>query len=437
MIAARDADALSGLLADDFEAVSHPNGAVYGREGPLLAWRSALAAHDTAFAFEPLGALGDSLALCRQHWSWAGLADGTLDVGAVAYEILILVEVNARGQARRGEAFAADRLGDAVVRLYERYAELLPEGPERARAAATARAAAALGGPIDLARFAAAFAPAIEFSDHWTIGLPPVRGAPALLTVLGSLLETAPDAANRIDDVLALRSDAFLVRLTNHGTLRVGGGAYERPSLMLWTFGGDGLVTRSEQFDVGREEQALARFDALTAARPRLPVRRRVQSNAATKSAAALAAAIAARDLDAAAALFTADMHTVHHPTGLVYDREGGLASLRPLLEAPDARWEIEPIAALGDSLALCRQWVSASAIGRGRFDVGAYEQRFLVLVETGPDGRNTRAEMFAADKLGGALLRLCERHAELLPEGRARGDGRADSGSRERAHRR
>ena len=39
--------------------------------------------------------------------------------------------------AWRSEVFAADQLGAAVARLYERYAELLPEGPARERAAAT------------------------------------------------------------------------------------------------------------------------------------------------------------------------------------------------------------------------------------------------------------------------------------------------------------
>ncbi|MGH9670631.1 MAG: hypothetical protein ACRD3A_11035, partial [Terriglobales bacterium] len=56
---------------------------------------------------------------------------------------IILIEADAQGRHRRQEAFAADRLGDAVARLYERYADLLPDGPARARAAATARSVAA------------------------------------------------------------------------------------------------------------------------------------------------------------------------------------------------------------------------------------------------------------------------------------------------------
>ena len=42
------------------------------------------------------------------------------------------------------EIFAADHLGDAIARLYERYAEQLPEGPERERAAVAALAVAVI-----------------------------------------------------------------------------------------------------------------------------------------------------------------------------------------------------------------------------------------------------------------------------------------------------
>ena len=54
----------------------------------------------------------------------------------------------------------------AIARLYERYAEILPEGSERARAAATARSVAAMTGFLDHDRMAAAVAPAIEVVDH-------------------------------------------------------------------------------------------------------------------------------------------------------------------------------------------------------------------------------------------------------------------------------
>jgi hypothetical protein len=81
------------------------------------------------------------------------------------------------------------------------------------------------------------------------------------------------DVAHRVHDVLALRSDAPLLRVTTLGTERTGGGAWERPVLVLLLCGRDGLVTHFELFDPDREAEALARFDELTAERvpPRSP----------------------------------------------------------------------------------------------------------------------------------------------------------------------
>ena len=82
-----------------------------------------------------------------------------------------------------------------------------------------------------------------------------------------SMFALAADAVLSVNDILALRSDMVLVRRTQSGTDRASGGPYERPSLGLWVFGIDGLLTRLEWFDLDREEEALARFDELATAR--------------------------------------------------------------------------------------------------------------------------------------------------------------------------
>src|SRR5439155_526612 len=109
-------------------------------------------------------------------------------------------------------------------------------------------------------RWATAFAPSIEFVDPRTVGLGSVHGAEASLRAMRALAELTDDWAARIDDVLGLRSDALLVRRTDSGTLRTGGGAYERQLLVLWVFGIDGLLTRWEQLDAERDAEALALF---------------------------------------------------------------------------------------------------------------------------------------------------------------------------------
>src|SRR5207244_2099120 len=201
------------------------------------------------------------------------------------------------GRRQRAELFAADRLGDAVARLYERYAELLPDGPACARAAAPARAVAAMLVSLDEESRASALASDVEFADHRLLGFGSGRGAQYFLGGVRALLDTTDDLAQQIDDILGLRSDALLVRRTTAGTHRAGGGAFEIQLIQLWVFGADGLLTREERFDADHDEEALARFDELTGESPgtpsraaERPVRRRVRADGATAHPARMAA---------------------------------------------------------------------------------------------------------------------------------------------------
>src|SRR5439155_21358601 len=160
-------------------------------------------------------------------------------------EEIALTEVDAQGRHRRSEVFALDRLGDAVARLYERYADLIPDGPERARAAATARSVVALGPPDRWP-----FAPDAEATDHRTVGFGSVRGGDAVRAAMRALLQLSDDFAYRMDDVIALRSDALLVRSTTSSTVLASGGAFQRQFIQLWVFGADGLLTRCDPCDV-------------------------------------------------------------------------------------------------------------------------------------------------------------------------------------------
>src|SRR5262249_2239768 len=278
------------------------------------------------------------------------------------------------GRRRRSETFRLDRLGDAVVRLYERYAELLPDGPERRRAMATARSVASLPlvGPHTLERLKAVkFAPAFEYIDHGIGAVGAVRGPEALQNPFGPFLDLMQAPPSRTDDVLALRPDALLVRWTHFGTDRAGGGAFERRLCHLWIFGADGLVTRAEQFDGDRDADALARFDELTGGPPAAAAplrtaetpRRRVRQNAATATVARIDAAVAARDADAIAALHADRMEGFYHTTGTPVGREESLQTFGLMMELPDATSRHEALATLGDSLALFRLSVSGPGL--------------------------------------------------------------------------
>ncbi len=415
-IAARDADALSHLLADTFEFIDHPMALTSDRQAMLLNYRFLLSAREPKQRFGPLASLGESLALFHFSVSASGLARGNLDVGVYEYEGLTLIEVDEQGRSTRNERFAIDHLGDAVVRLYERYAERLPDGSERARAAATARSVAMLLGPQTLDRYASALAPAIEIVDHRILGTVSSCGAEAALQTLGSFLALTDDFAVRTDEILAVTPGALLLRLHSCGTDRAGGGAFERPNICLQLFGTDGLMTRCEFFDPENAATALARFDELTAP-PKGRVRR-VPANAATANASRVDAAVAARDEGALAELLADSYENVHHPLSLTFDRQQSLSSFRMLLSAREPRHRHAPLASLGDSLALVQLSVSASGLARGSLDVGAYELEHISLIEVDEQGRKTRDESFTPDQLGAAVTRLYERYAERLEGG-------------------
>ena len=222
--AVRDYDAFAALLGDDAVAVHHPTGVVYAERESERSYRALLASDDLVFEHEPLATLGEALALCRARISFSAVQDYATRFGAAVWDLIVLVEADARGRRRRTEFFDPDRLADAVARLYERHAELLPDGAERTRATATARSAACLLGPPDLARYGAAFAPAIEFADHRTVvGFKPGRGADALLRGFRGLFEVAADITVRVDEILCLEPEALLVRWQSSGTDRRGG----------------------------------------------------------------------------------------------------------------------------------------------------------------------------------------------------------------------
>src|SRR5262249_46181296 len=236
--AARDFDSIAACFADLCDVIDHANGATYDRAGWLPTWRWLLGVQDARYRQEPLATLGDSLALCRHCTSAPGVTGKQFDVGAYEIEHITLIEVDAEGRCRRTEILAVDHLGNAVARLYERYAEMLPDGPARTRAAAIARSAA-----LALQLDAEALAPGIEVVDHRILGTWSARGAEEVLRHTRALLDLA-DVALRDDDILALRPDAFLVSRIFCGSDRASGGTYEGGLLALCAFGTDGLLTR-------------------------------------------------------------------------------------------------------------------------------------------------------------------------------------------------
>jgi hypothetical protein len=126
---------------------------------------------------------------------------------------------------------------------------------------------------------------------------------------------------------------------------------------------------------------------------------RRVRPNAATASAAALDAAVAARDEAAIVAQVSDDAEVVDHPTGIAYGRDGILASARMLLAGRNATHRLEPLATLGYALGLFRRTMTASDFDTGDLASGAMTIETVAVIGVDAAGRRRRAELFAPDR--------------------------------------
>jgi class 3 adenylate cyclase/tetratricopeptide (TPR) repeat protein len=420
-LAARDFDGIVAVFHEDHQEIDHPTGSSYGREAAVASLRRLFRSHDPHYQAEPLATLGEFLLLVRRRSGAAGTTSARYDVGTYENVAIQLFEVDASGLCRRAEVFAADQLGNAIVRLYERYAELLPDGPARQRAAVTARAIAYSLTDCVASDMSLLFDPSYADVDHRSVGYGTLSTDQAAKLV-ESQRALADGLRLRVEDVLALRPDGLVRRTTTSGTWRGGGGAFERTVCILSTFAPDGRAARQETFDSDREAEALARFDQITGAQRQASVRRRVQANAATRGIDRFRAVLAARDGVALAEVFGASLNAVHHPTRATYGRREMLSTWRSIMKAERMDFRSETLASLGDALALERHLLSIEGLredhvagfGRSEFDE-------LALIEADDRERWVHCEIFAADRLRSAIVRLYERYAESLPEGAAR----------------
>jgi class 3 adenylate cyclase len=412
-VAARNAAALAQLFDESMQVVHHPTGATYGRREMVATWRSLLRADRLDIRAEILASLGDALELDRHVFTFQGLTEAHLaDVGLGELEEISLIEADQGGRWMRAEFFGPEHLHKAVVRLYERHAERLPDGPARERAAAMLRVVNAVLGPLGLDRIAAIVGPHLDFADHRRLGLPSSHGRAGHLQSLGALFEASDDLANRLEGILALGPDAFVFRLTNCGTDRTSGGAFERPLLFLAARGADGLTTHWEFFDVDCEADALARFDVLTGARDaerhdETPIVDPL-ANAATRALDRGLAALAARDWPGFVALFAEDFRVVDRTSMGRFESDGptSLGGFRHMIEMTSGPPTCRVLATRGERLALARVlWRGAAG------DVGPSEVEWLVVIEVDERGDHRLTVSFNPIELDAAYADLQTRY--------------------------
>jgi class 3 adenylate cyclase len=419
-IAARDADALAELWHESLRVEHHPTALTIGRDEMLGSWRQGVFRTDRLeYQQEFLATLGDTLSLHHHVVATDGHDGAELTFGRTEFDEIPLIETDERGRACEIEIFGPNNLGDAIIRLYERHAEQLPEGLARARAAGIARSLGAYNGPIDLEAVEASYDPAFRDIDHRLLGTWNAASGDEMAQHFRLQLELAPDFAARYEDVYALDLDAIVAGMTFFGTARDSGGRFENKICVLIRFGADGRHTETDVFEAEQVGEALARFDEITAPAP--PARRRVNANAASERMAGFAASLTARDLEAAWADIHPGYREIDHTTGSEITRDAAITSVERLFRSRDPRYALEPLATLGERLVLLRRRTGSSGETRGRYDVGAYENEAIQLFEFDPGGLCCGSEVFATNRLGDAVVRLYERHAEQLPEGPAR----------------
>jgi class 3 adenylate cyclase/ketosteroid isomerase-like protein len=418
--AARDRDDLSACLSATYEQIEHSTASRFARDEVLNSLENLLRSDAPYFEMRVLVTLGPSLCLALRRSGADGADAERYDVGAYETEAFHVIETDGDGLLKRSEFFAPDRLNEAIACLYERYADRRPDGPQRDRSFSVCRAMSAmLTAPTDVDRVAPMLSPDFESVDHRPLSTWSLRGADAWIEHISALNEVADHIDMRADDVLAVTPSALLIRRTHSGIDHRGGGAYERTFVVLWAIDEGGRFTLAEWFDEEKTDDALARFDELTALSGRSAAApRRVEPNAATALDERLTAAIAARDIDAIERDIAENFEYVHHPTGTQYEKRGFVDQWRLGFAAERLGRRVELLATLGSSLMLGREWTNVSGLSDENLESFGPAEIHDVFISEVDEGGCRRVEIFAPERLSNAVARLYELYAELSPEG-------------------
>lgn len=414
-------DDVAEHLADELLVVHHPTGSTYGKETMLGTFRRFTDIRHLEIRVEVVATLGDDLCLLRQ-WTRGEESVGyrqSISYGPFEVEWLVLVEVDAEGRRRQSEMFADHQLVAAITRLYERRGEILGEGPGKRRAEAMARSVGVLfAAPGDLEAFAGALAEDVEMIDHRLAGVGRRTGREALVQHFAILDQLASDLVWRIDDLLDLNENGLVMRASNLGTDRQGGGPFERTGCVVLTLGEDGLLNRCGIFEPEDEARALALFDESAEARATVTGQGHF-ANAASLAMDRFVRCWHARDWEG--------VRSTYHPDHRMDDRrrlfrlevagDAFFVNERFLFDETDSRWQAELLATRDDALALFRVKAVAERSGSGPMEV-----EMLDLVEVDARGRRTLLVVFDVTDVDAAFDEMDRRYnAQLVEVGRGR----------------
>ena len=235
--------------------------------------------------------------------------------------------------------------------------------------------------------------PSVEVHDHRTLGWGVVGGAEHI-ELMRSLAELAPDVCHRVEYFIGREHGSLSVR-TMRGTRD--GGPFEMARIVLRELDESGKVRRIDHYELDQLDAARARFDALR------PDPLRIPPNAATRTDERMGAALAARDLEAVAALCAPELvfDDRRRLNRLRGDRELFLAANRLMAGNRASR---TVLATMGERLALSRVvWLGSDAI--------PLEVEVLDVVEVDGEGRLVALVAFDPGDRRAASAEMTERY--------------------------
>jgi class 3 adenylate cyclase/tetratricopeptide (TPR) repeat protein len=400
--AAGDMATLERLTPPDAVWVNHPTGREYDTTAALAFLRSMLDAGDSHLSYEPLATLGDRLALFRIEWTVAAMTERHLtEWGISSGGGFGVVEVDHEGHERRYELFG-DQLDDAIGRLYELYADELPVGVARQRAAAVASSLRDNTLRDDAENWAATLAPDVELVDRRRLGLGSFHGRDVHELGIRLFADLATSISFTVEDVLALDATMQLSRFSISGVDRATGGNFDTTYLNLMQYREGGEIARIEMFDLNDVEAAFARFDELTNSIG--AASSSVVDTTATRVQDAIFIANQESDWDAWRSLCAPTMvwHDRRRGVHLDGDVETLITSAQFAFEKLNATVDRTPIATRGDLLALERMCFTFTD-DLGGVSVG----EVCEIIEADRAGVVVRYAVFDSDDLDTALREL------------------------------
>lgn len=389
--AARDWDAISGMLADDMSSDDRRravnSGMREGREAALAEMSATVDIGVKSMTSDVIATRGDRLALCRSQ-TWGR------DTRPEAFhtDVFDILELNSAGKVSARVVFDLDDLDAAFEELDRRYLA----GKAAAHARTWSVIAEAYAG-FNQRELRATRPDFVNVDNRRGAAFAPGD----IIAYIQAAWDDSPDTNIYIAAVHRLSNIGAVVTHVAHG-ISQDGFDVEWRDVFLLTAEGD-LLSRGELFDEADLDAAIARFDQLSRPAPRL-------TNAASQVAGRFLAKFSARDWDAMAAMLADDYHSDDRRrvinSGIRRGKDVGIANMRAIADIWITNVKSTVIATRGGRLVLTR----SSFSGRNQGSE-AFLSQVLDITEINTDERIVANVSFDPDDYDAALEELDARY--------------------------